>query len=159
MDKETAELIVDKIIDDLNDRSGCGIDSFDDEIQEEIRNSWINIAMTTKTINKSIIKVIDAKSYDDEAELTDNPHEYIKEFIHRDCNDQIEESYGDDFPDGGFNCKLYFLLKGKYYCVEISCGTRWEGGWSNRRNFIDGIDIKGITDFSVDEDKVKIKFI
>lgn len=159
MDKETAELIVDKIIDDLNGRSGCGIDSFDDEIQEEIRNSWIKIAMTTKAIKKSIIKVIDAKAFDDEAELTDNPHEYIKEFIHCDCNDLIEESYGDEFPDGGFDCKLYFLLKEKYYCVEISCGTRWEGGWSNRKNFIDGIDIKAITDFIVDEDKFKIKFI
>ena len=159
MDKETAELIVDKIINELNGRKGCGIDSLDDEIQNEIRSSWINIAMVTKPIKKEVIKVIKAEYYDDDTQLVDNPHEYIKEFIHCDCDDLIESSYGDEFPDGGFDCKLYFLLKGKYYCVDISCGTRWEGGWSNRRNFIDGIDIKGITDFNVDEDKVKIKFI
>ncbi len=156
MDKETAELIVDKIINDLNGRRGCGIDSFDDEIQSEIRSSWVHIAMNTKAPKKQEIKVIDTEFYDKDA---DNPHEYIKEFIHRDCNDLIESSYGDEFPDGGFDCKLYFLIKGKYYCVDISCGTRWEGGWSNRKNFIDGIDIKGITDFNVDEDRVKIKFI
>jgi hypothetical protein len=37
MNKETAELIVDKIIDDLNGRRGCGIDSLDGDIQEEIK--------------------------------------------------------------------------------------------------------------------------
>jgi len=159
MDKETAELIVDKIIDDLNGRRGCGIDSFDDEIQSEIRNSWINIAMVTKPIKKEVIKVIKAEYYDDDTQLVDNPHEYIKEFIHRDCNYQIEEAYGDELPDGGFDCKLYFLLNKKYYCIDINCGTRWEGGWSSRRNFIDGINIKSITDFSVDEEKMQIKFI
>lgn len=83
----------------------------------------------------------------------------FKEFVNFDCDDLIEESYGDDLPDGGFDCKLYFLLKGKYYCVDISCGTRWEGGWSDRRNYIDGIEIKNITDFHLDEDKMTIKFI
>jgi hypothetical protein len=159
MDKETAELIVDKIINELNGRRGCGIDSLDEDIQEEIRDSWIKIAMTTKALKKEVIKVINAEAYDDDAVLADNPHEYIKEFIHRDSTDLIEESYGDDLPDRGFDCKLYFLLKGKYYCVDINCTTYWESSWSARKNYIENINIKGISDFNVDEDKVKIKFI
>lgn len=35
--------IVERIIEDLNDRSGIGIDSLDDDIQEEIKESWIKI--------------------------------------------------------------------------------------------------------------------
>ena len=38
-----AKRIVEKIIEDLNDRSGVGIDSLDDDIQEEIKDSWIKI--------------------------------------------------------------------------------------------------------------------
>jgi hypothetical protein len=159
MDKETAELIVDKIINDLNGRRGCGIDSLDDGIQEEIRSSWVNIAMNTKAPKKQEIKVVNTEYYDDEAVLADNPYKYIEEFIHRDCNDQIEEAYGDDLPDGGFSCKLYFLINKKYYCANISCGTRWEGGWSSRRNYIDGININSIEDFIYNEDTMQIKFI
>lgn len=159
MNKETAELIVDKIINDLNDRRGCGIDSLDEDIQEEIRGSWIKFVMTTKAVEKQEIKVINTEYYDDDAGLTENPHEYIKEFIHCDCDDLIKDTYGDEFPDGGFDCKLYFLLKEKYYCVDISCGTRWESSWSARKNYIDGIEIKEITEFHLDEDKMNIKFI
>lgn len=103
MDKETAELIVDKIINELNGRKGCGIDNLDEYIQEEIRDSWIKIAMTTKALKKEKIKVIKAEYYDDDAALTENPHEYIKEFIHLDSTDLIEESYGSELPDRGFD--------------------------------------------------------
>lgn len=61
MNKETAELIVDKIINDLNDRRGCGIDSIDKDIQEEIRGSWIDFVMTTRSVKKELIKVINVK--------------------------------------------------------------------------------------------------
>lgn len=38
-----ADAAVDSIIEDLNDRSGLGIDSVEDEIQEEIRTTWAGI--------------------------------------------------------------------------------------------------------------------
>ncbi len=159
MDKETAKLIVDKIISDLNGRRGCGIDSFDDEIQDEIRNSWIDMTMTTRAVKKEKIKVIKTECYDDDTALVGNPHKYIEDFINGDCEELIEESYGDKLPDGGFDLKLYFLLNKKYYCVDINCKTRWESGFSNRKNFIDSINIKSITDFDINEDKFKIEFI
>ena len=45
MNREEASIIVDKIINDLNIRKGCGIDSFDDDIQNEIRETWIDIVL------------------------------------------------------------------------------------------------------------------
>jgi len=159
MNKDTAKLIVDKIISDLNGRRGCGIDSFDDEIQDEIRNSWIDIAMNTKAVKKKEIKVINIEYYDDDTTLVDNTNKYIEDFINGDSDELIESSYGDDLPDGGFDLKLYFLLNKKYYCADMSIKTRWEGGWSNRRNFIDSMDIKSITEFDINEDKFNIEFI
>jgi len=45
MDAKTARKIVEAIIDDLNDRRGCGIDGLDDDIQEEIRETWTQIVL------------------------------------------------------------------------------------------------------------------
>jgi len=46
MEKEKiVEKIVNEIVSDLNDRRGCGIDGFDDEVQNEIKESWKNIVL------------------------------------------------------------------------------------------------------------------
>jgi hypothetical protein len=46
MEKEIiAKEIVKEIIDDLNDRRGCGIDNVDVDTQKEIINSWIEIVL------------------------------------------------------------------------------------------------------------------
>lgn len=40
---ELAPKIVDRLLSDLNDRSGLGLDSVDKETREEIRRTWIEI--------------------------------------------------------------------------------------------------------------------
>ncbi len=47
MDKEKAVLIVDKIIEDISDRSGLQNiwEGIDEKIRAEIRQTWINIVL------------------------------------------------------------------------------------------------------------------
>lgn len=47
IDKKTAEKIVDKIIEDLTDRRGLRqeYEQIDDDIQKEIKDTWINIVI------------------------------------------------------------------------------------------------------------------
>lgn len=42
-----ASEIVDKIIANLNDRRGLGLDDLDADIQDEIRHAWIDIVLET----------------------------------------------------------------------------------------------------------------
>ncbi len=43
--KKKAKKIVDAIINDLNDRSGLGIDNLELDIQQEIREEWTKIVL------------------------------------------------------------------------------------------------------------------
>lgn len=43
LEDDWADIAVNAIIDDLNDRSGLGIDSLEEDIQEEIKQTWAGI--------------------------------------------------------------------------------------------------------------------
>lgn len=43
LEDDWADITVNSIIDDLNDRSGLGIDSLEEDIQEEIKQTWAGI--------------------------------------------------------------------------------------------------------------------
>ncbi len=50
MDREQAEKIVEKLIRDITSRSGIGneYESIDEDIQEEMKETWIDIIINTK---------------------------------------------------------------------------------------------------------------
>lgn len=165
MKKQLATEIVNKIINDLNGRSGFDLNSLDNDIQEEIKTTWTNIVMNTKIKTKTKINI---RNLDNNIEFGINHCglkpgfdniQYIKDYIKRDYDDVIEDLYGDDLPDGGFSLKLYFSIDTDYYMVDIYCKTRWESSWSSRRNFIDNIDIKNVEKILLDLNVYDIDYI
>lgn len=72
-----AQVAVDAIIADLNDRSGCGIDGLDSAIRREIRATWT--AVVAKAINDAVAEEREACAReadwpDDEPDKFDGYH-------------------------------------------------------------------------------------
>jgi hypothetical protein len=156
MKENKAQTVIEELIKDCNQR-GLALNAMDPTALKELKEDWFKILVGQP--RKKKIKVIDIKNYDDDTQNIESVEQYIKEFILGDCQEIIEDVYGDEFPDEGFNCDLIFLLNERYYLAKIECGTRWESSRSARRNYIDGIKVLSVIPHGINSDVFDINFI
>lgn len=124
MNKQLANKIVDKIIDDLNDRNKFYFNQLDNDIQEEIKTAWIDIVLSESAIElNETIEITDLeliskiKQYvDRQIELGNfclgwdyDIFEYHKIEIYKDINESIYEAELTYYDDNIETTKRFYI--------------------------------------------------
>lgn len=151
MTEKEAKEIVDNIIMDIESRRGLGDewDMIDGEIQEEIKQTWMNLIYSKPKLK---IKIEDLKWCENNFKPDE---ETIEEFLFSVIDTNSHHfgciAYGNkNLPDDDFEGTIYCLFKTKYYAIKILFVTEWCGDYSVRANLVSSIEILDIKELDLD---------